>query len=106
MTRNNPTLGDLEDLVTITSVFLLMGGVFIAGYLIPFVLGKIDDVKIFGDRKIENRRWKCPYGTILVNHPNCTVCGVLNAVVCVQAYCPTYDYGINKDYHPSDPISC
>lgn len=105
MTRMNPILSDLEHLVVISPVFLLMGAVLIAGYLVPYVLGKIDDVKIFGDRTKENTRWKCPCGTMLVNHPNCTVCDVLNAEG-VQAYCPTCDDGINKDCHPSDPIHC
>jgi hypothetical protein len=52
----NPILSDLEHLVVISPVFLLMGAVLIAGYLVPYVLGKIDDVKMFGDQTKENLR--------------------------------------------------
>ena len=37
-------MGDWEDLVTISPVFMLLGLVLIAGYLAPYVMGKIDDL--------------------------------------------------------------
>ena len=36
-------MGDFEDLVTISPIFMLMGTVLIAGYLAPYVMGKFDD---------------------------------------------------------------
>lgn len=36
-------LSDLDDLMTITPIFLLMGIILITGYLTPYAMGKFDD---------------------------------------------------------------
>ena len=91
MVRRIITLGDYEDLIAVSPVFMLMGGV-IAGYLAPYVLGKIDDLEIRQiikkNRQSSNtlpRRWKCKCNAILVEHP-CAACDVLNDAD-VQSYC-------------------
>ena len=43
MIRRNHNMGDLEDLIMVSPIFMLMGIVFIAGYLAPYMMGKIDD---------------------------------------------------------------
>ena len=41
-TKRTVTLGELE---TVAPIFLLMGSVLILGYLVPVVLGRIDDLR-------------------------------------------------------------
>ncbi|MDH3341070.1 MAG: hypothetical protein OEL84_07275 [Nitrosopumilus sp.] len=67
-------MGDLE---TIAPIFLLMGLVLILGYLVPVVLGRIDDIRTAKTQNKENLKWKCKCGTILINH-SCASCDVLN----------------------------
>jgi len=88
-------LGDLE---TIAPIFLLMGLVLILGYLVPVVLGRIDDIRTTRVQNKENQKWKCKCGAMLINH-SCTSCEVLNRSG-VQAYCPDC---LN---HPKNRIAC
>ena len=89
-------MGELE---TVAQIFMLMGLVLILGYMIPVILGHIDDKRMAKARTKENQRWKCKCGAILVNHCNCAACNVLNRSG-VQAWCP------DCLYHPKDPIAC
>jgi hypothetical protein len=96
------TLGNFEDLIAISPLFILMGSVLILGYLTPIILGKMDDRRIQKDPTpvIRNtKHWKCTCGVMLVNHLSCAGCIVLNSVG-VQAYCP------DCENHPMDSISC
>lgn len=52
-------MGDLE---TIAPIFLLMGLVLILGYLVPVVLGRIDDIRTARVQNKENQKWKCKNG--------------------------------------------
>ena len=75
-----------------------MGLVLILGYLVPEVLGCIDDIRTVRTQTKENQKWKCKCGTILVDH-SCTSCDMLNRSG-VQSYCP---HCLN---HPKERIAC
>ena len=96
------TLGDFEDFMSVSPVFLLMGSVLILGYLIPIILGHIDDRRIQKDSTTtptlkNTKHWKCKCGVMLVDHLACAGCTVLNSMD-IQAYCP------DCENHPMDPI--
>ena len=97
-------MGDFEDLVTISPVFMLLGLVLIAGYLAPYVFGKFDDWEIKQTKKKNKQfkesktQWKCKCGAILINH-GCYACNTLNDAN-VQAWCP------ECNDHPRNPIAC
>ena len=102
--RRNQTMGDWEDLVTVSPIFLLMGTVLIAGYLAPFMMGKLDDWERKQTKKKNKRfvvsktQWKCKCDTILINH-GCHACNTLNDAN-VQTWCP------DCLDHSQNPIAC
>ena len=76
----------MGDFKTVAPIFSLIGLALILGYLVPVVLGHIDDIRIARTQTKENQKYKCKCGAMLVNH-SCASCNILNRSG-IQSYCP------------------